>query len=134
MSGPRFPVPKPGDAILADHLKVIYEALERLEAVHYAPPLYQSGDTIVLSGRPGFWIRLTGKSGSAYAWTRVYPQAGGTWLASPAPNDAGTTTENPAREINGNATPTPSSGSPLYVRAWYAAEAREVRFQYGSCS
>ena len=72
------------------------------------------------------WIKLTSRSGAAHAWSRVMATAGGGWSVDSSLS--GTTSSDPAYEVNGQ-TPT----LPYYARAWRDTETGEVRFSNGRC-
>lgn len=123
----RFPTPRPGDEIEAKHLQVIYDAID--EGPSVVAPLYvTSGGAIALGEQPGVWIQFTGPpSGTKHPWKQVLPQAGGGWVDGAA---SGTTTADPAREINSNA----NDLTDIRARAWRDRTSFEVRFAYSKCS
>jgi hypothetical protein len=128
----QLPKVKPDDEILAEHFEGIYRALEKLQisiGQNGSITMDDSGSGIALgmNAREGFWIKLTSNSGAAYAWTEQLAQPSGTWVDG---YQSGTTATDPAREINGNASPT---SLPLIVWAWRAPQSAEVVFQLGSC-
>lgn len=132
MSAKRYPRPQPGDELTTLHFKAIYDALERLELrVANGSGLTLSagpgGTVIGLAERKGFWIKLTSNSSNAYAWTEQLPQSGGTWVDG---YQSGTTSSDPAREVNGLTTP---PTLPKIVRAWRGVQSNEVLFGLSTC-
>lgn len=128
----KLPRVRAGDVLRADDLNALYEALERLRlTVGLGSGLTLAetpgGTTLGWSGRPGMWIKIgSSHTGSAYAWTEQLPATGGTWVVGPA---SGTSTVDPARELNGNAT-VPAN---TIVRAWRAPQTLGILFAYDHC-
>jgi hypothetical protein len=127
----RLPAPpKPGDQILAGHIAALYEALDDLEVHVVAPLAKDSEGTIYFASDPGMWIKLTSRSGTAYAWTEQLAQTGGTWIAGPR---TGTTAMDQAYDLNASTTVPTTGPTPTIVRAWRDLATSELRFAYGSC-
>jgi hypothetical protein len=124
--------PKPGEILTADHLAHAMGLGER------TPPR-ESGQGYGVSGsfgqsgvavpRQEFWILLTGGgTGGAYSWSEQVPDSGGSWVAG---GRSGTSSDDPAREVNGN--DALATGSTL--RAWARRDHDGVlRFELGTCS
>lgn len=120
------PPAKPGEPILAEHIQAILEIRDKL-VTEYAPPLARNGDVVYLDALDVFWIKLTGApSGSAHPWTEQLPDTGGTWVSG---YDTGSTTDDPAYEVNGSTTDL----SNLIALAWRDPTSGEVRFMYSVC-
>lgn len=123
----------PGDEITTEHFNRLHEALRALQ-INLAPGANldvqstPAGYTVAANPRKGLWIKLTGNSSNAYSWTEQLPQPSGTWADG---YRSGTTSADPAHEINGNTSP-PSL--PLIVWAWRAPQSGEVVFQVGGCA
>lgn len=127
-----LPNPRPGDEIEARHLALLYDALRRvaLSVAGNSGLSLDSGDhgTIIgFTGDDGFYIELTANSGGAYAWTEQLADGAGTWVAG---YRSGTTSTDPAYEMNGN-TSIPSL--PQIVHARRLPSSNAVVFQLGSC-
>jgi hypothetical protein len=87
-----------------------------------------TGDRIALAERPGWWAKLTSRgAGANYAWTRQIATASGGW--SDDTTLSGTTSSDPAYEVNGNTTLT----LPTRAWAWRDHETSEVRFSMSVC-
>ena len=120
---------RPGDPMRAEHLLALYAAVRALELTVAAPLEMAPGGAISLNSQgAGMWIRLTSASGPAFAWTRVFPAAGGGWDDDTL---SGTIADDPAVELNGN---TAVGTLPLVVRAWRAPTNGQVYYQAGACS
>lgn len=120
------PPAKAGEPILAEHIQAILEIRDKL-LVEYAPPLVRNGDLVYADIRDVFWIKLTGApSGSAHPWLEQIPDTGGTWVSG---YDSGTTTDDPAYEVNSSTTTLTN----LIALAWRDPTSGEVRFIYSEC-
>lgn len=128
-----LPKVEPGDEISADHIAAIYDALQRLQITvsQNCGITMDSGSTGITLGlgiNEGFWIKLTSRSSNSFAWTEQIHQAGDTWVDG---YQSGTTSTDPAHEVNGNSTlPT----LPVKVWAWRVPASNEVTFNIGTCS
>ncbi len=127
-----FPRADPGDEITTLHFKALYAALEQLKInipggggliITETP----KGYAMASDCREGFWAKLTINSSNDYAWIEQIPQSGGAWVDG---YSTGTTSTDPAHELNGN-TSIPSL--PIIVWAWRSATSGEVLFQQGLC-
>ncbi len=86
------------------------------------------GDEVALAERPGWWAKLTARGAAAnYAWTRQIATMGGTW--SDDTTLTGTTSDDPAYEVNGVTTLT----LPTRAWCWRDHETSEVRFSMSVC-
>ena len=74
--------------------------------------------------RRGFWLKLTSvASGTKYAWKEVVPATGGTWSDE---GTTGSTTVDPAYEVNGRTTLTVDGA---VYEAWRGETTEEVIFR-----
>ena len=123
---------RPGEEISAQWLNSLQSLLKSgqivlapgcgLELKHTA----DGGQEIRAVYTNAIWIKITGAaSGTAYPWTQQLEAASGTWTNGTA---SGTTTTDPAYEINGNT----SVASGTIVRAWRSAKG-DLRFIGSTC-
>jgi hypothetical protein len=128
----KLPTVQPGDEILAEHVTALYDLIRRLrittgENSGLDSDSSNAGIAIGLGDSDGFWVKLTSRSGNDFAWTEQIPQPGGTWVDGP---QSGTTTTDPAHELNANTT---LPALPVKVWAWRAPASNEVLFSLGAC-
>jgi hypothetical protein len=122
----RPPDPAPGLPILADHILYIYDLLEKAK-VSVVPPLFLDEDGgIFVDESPGIWVTLGANASGAYAWQEIYATPMGGWANAVR---SGTTTADPAYELNGNMTDLTGKNA----RVWRDIATGEMRFQWGSC-
>lgn len=129
----RIPRVQPGDEFTADRYNALVDGLKRcrLSVAHGNSSGLEldtgaGGNVLSFSRSEWFWIDLTARSGNAYAWSEVIPQAGGSWVSG---FRSGTTSVDPAAEINGDT----SFTLPQRVYAWRELASNEVLFQIGAC-
>lgn len=123
----RFPKVEQGQPILASHIQAIYDAIAEIEIKAVPPLVVGPGGHLYNSDLPGFWIKITGApSGTAHPWEEVIPATGGSWTVGA---DSGTTSADPAYEINGST----ATLTNKYARAWHDKSTGEVRFNYSAC-
>jgi hypothetical protein len=118
-----------GKPIAARTINAPADEIARLGNLRVEPPLEMidgpGGPMIRLAEPVAMWIKLTANSGANYAWTdQVRTDAG--WVAGFL---SGTTSTDPAIEINGNAAvPVNTIG-----RAWRDVTSASVLFMASSC-
>lgn len=125
---------QPGERLTAAELNAIRRELQRLGTISFVPPIAGlsdgSGVGIWYTGSPDRYVKLTsGGTGGKYAWTLQVEVAGGGWANDPG-GQSGTTSVDPAWEINSNTTVV-LSPAPV-VPAWRDASG-VLRFIAGSC-
>jgi len=124
-----------GQVLTVRAMNALLTEVERLGKINASPPLScvdsQGGLAFALDQREIWWIQLTsGGTGGKYAWTRKIADTSGTWSAHPD-GRTGTTSADPAYEINANAT-VDISTTPI-VPAWRDPATNDLRFLAGSC-
>jgi hypothetical protein len=110
------PLVKPGDDISAEAYNALAAAYNALTlSVATGSDLAIIDGVIMSTAKIRRWLKLTSATGTGasrvYAWTAVERDAAGTWQDTAL---SGTTTDNPARKINGTADLT---SLPYFVRA-----------------
>lgn len=124
----RPPDPRPGDPILASHITYLYWLADHLDIEVVAPLIKTSDGAIALAAEGGFWIKLTGAPvAGKHPWVEQQALAGGTWQDGAG---VGTTTDDPAREVNGST----ADLTDVIVRAWRDKTSGEILFMFGACS
>lgn len=126
MDGLNPPPAEDGGEILAEHFRVLFEAIDRLD-IHFVPPLYRSGDAVFVDLPDEFWGELTGSpTGTKHPWKEVLPKAGGLWEDGAR---SGTASSDPAYEAN------LSTANLAGKRAWFRRDrtSGEMRFILGAC-
>ena len=124
-----------GYALTARQLNALLDEIERLGKITAAAPLsVQIGDggiAFAAAFAEIWWLKLTSAgTGGAYAWTRQIAVTGGTFANHPD-GRTGTTSADPAYEINANASVNLTTNQ--YVKAWREPVTLELRFQAGTC-
>lgn len=125
----------PGERLTASELNALRAEVARLGRISFVPPLggaiEQGGVAIWYDAPWAGWVKLTsGGTGGKYAWTAQVETSGGTWANAPG-NLNGTTSVDPAYEVNATTT-VPLSPNPV-VWAWRDAGSGKLLFQMGSC-
>lgn len=123
---------KPGQVLGAVEMNDIKAEIRRLGKVSAEAPLYvqdnASGFRFDLDQRGTFPIKLTsGGTGGKYAWTGQDFAAGGTWANNAS---SGTTSVDPAYEVNGNASITTPT---IVMRAYRDRQTNLVHFERATC-
>jgi hypothetical protein len=119
--------PKKGDEIRAEHIAALYEAYERIKFAAIPPLHFRDDNTLELGEQPGIWIKITGApTGTAHPWKEQQATTGGAWQDAVM---TGTTTSDPAYELNGST----ATLTGKIVRAWRDRATYEMRFLYASC-
>jgi hypothetical protein len=109
----QFPEGKADDYFTEDHWEAFVKVARVLGIdVAIGGGLVQAGGGLASTRRQWIWLKLTAVASGAYAWTRVVRDpASAAWLDTA---ESGTTTGDPARPANSDAT---LSTFPVYVRA-----------------
>lgn len=120
---------KAGDPVSASQLEDLRQLVERGGVRGSGSIQSRTGSTgqLIRKDIPReFVAKITGNSGTAYAWTQQFPSAAGTWKAGFL---HGTTTVNSAYEQNGSTTV--SAGTFVWMRR--ATTGLVYLFDYGNC-
>jgi len=126
---------KAGDTLGAHTLNAIAAELRRLGKIAGVSPMSVSPDFAGITVGAAaldtlWWLRLGANAAGAYAWTRLVPVSGsGTWTNSPG-GETGTTSNDPAREVNGNS----ALATNTVVMGWRDPMTNELRFVFRTCS
>lgn len=122
---------QPDDYIKAEHIEFLRELARDLGVKSQGSNVAILGPGLAVPvWSPGLYILVTAYltgSGNGYAWTESIFTGSG-WASGPR---SGTTTVDPAQEINGNIFSIPTGG--IRVRAW-RSEGGSMLFQFGACT
>lgn len=126
---PAFQHLKSGDRVDAAQLTRLGKSMERQSAGNASAGLDQFGGPAGPLTRPStppfLWIKITGISGTAYAWTAETFSAG--TPSDRIPTIAGTTSLFPAYEVTGSIS-VPTDGSAI-VQAWLSDDGTSYLFE-----
>ncbi len=136
MPSPHLPRPKEGDILSEDFFDRYATAIEERLRITVAEgsglgmTTGPAGTTITYDRSWEGWIKLTAHgSAEKYAWTEQVPTSAGGWTNG---KRAGTTTVDPAHEVNGLTTVSTASNN--VVRAWRATANNRLYFQSDLCA